>query len=167
MKDFLVHIYVDRYCFTDTLSSLYERSKNLILAEKKTTFRLSLPVLVEDGKFVVTDKMQTEIHSESKKISRKRIDHGDFLTVTQKDGLVYYLLFQSLDTFSVKTKICKMKQSVSFGRSDENDIVCSINHYAARNLAMVENVNGSWYLCANGFGVSLNREQLEKGNGMN
>lgn len=163
MKDFLVHIYVDRYCFTDTLSSLYERSKNLILAEKKTTFRLSLPVLVEDGKFVVTDKMQTEIHSENKKISRKRIDHGDFLTVSQKDGLVYYLLFQSLDTFSVKTKICKMKQSVSFGRSDENDIICSINHYAARNLATVENVNGSWYLCANGFGVSLNREQLEKG----
>ena len=61
MKDFLVHLYIEEHCFTDTLSALYERSKDLVLSVREVSYRLFLPVFVEDGQFVIEERKQAKL----------------------------------------------------------------------------------------------------------
>lgn len=163
MKDFLVHLYIEEHCFTDTLSALYERSKDLVLSVREVSYRLFLPVFVEDGQFVIEERKQAKLLIGDQPVKSRRVMHGDLITVILENGTSYHLLMQSLQNFPLHTRICRPGQRVTFGRSEDNDVICSINHYAARHLAILTREGDQWVLCADGFGVTHGQRLLEKG----
>ncbi len=104
MKDFLVHLYIEEHCFTDTLSALYERSKDLVLSVREVSYRLFLPVFVEDGQFVIEERKQAKLLIGDQPVKSRRVMHGDLITVILENGTSYHLLMQSLQNFPLHTE---------------------------------------------------------------
>lgn len=163
MNDFLVHIYIENNCFIDTLSSLYERAKDLTLVNERVKYHVLFPVFVDDGDFMITEKKQVMIYCNDERITSKKIEHGDMITVKEESGQMYHMLFQKMCHFSLNTKIYKISEKITFGRAKECDVICSVNQYVARKLAVLEKKDKQLFIFSNGFGVYLNNEIVKDG----